>query len=173
VDREQKGNAMNRKTVSAVEHTTELLNMLQDDHGNLKELFEQFEQTADTEERGAIIRSALKRLEVHAELEEKMFYPAVQKLIEDDGLIKESFEKHHVIHLLIKELKSGHVKHDRRDAKFAVLAENVKHHIKKEEESLFPEALVLDLDWEALSARAEKRKTQLAVQKHRSKRHCR
>ncbi|MBX3301810.1 MAG: hemerythrin domain-containing protein [Nitrospira sp.] len=161
---------MNKEIAITVEQSTELLNMLQNDHGKVKELFEQFEQTADMEERGAIIRSALKELEVHAELEEKIIYPALRELLEDDGLITESLEEHHVVDLLIKELKGSHVKQDRRDAKFTVLAKNVKHHIKEEEESLFPEALVLDLDWEALSAKVEKKKAQLGSREPPSKR---
>jgi hypothetical protein len=48
--------------------------------------------------------------------------------------------------------------------------ENVKHHIKEEEEELFPESLVLDLDWEALSAKVEKKKAQLTSQKQPPKR---
>jgi hypothetical protein len=48
--------------------------------------------------------------------------------------------------------------------------ENVKHHIREEEEHLFPESLVLDLDWEALSAKVEKKKAQLTSQKQPPKR---
>lgn len=161
---------MGKQVMSTVEPSAELLNMLKADHDKVKELFEQFEQTADQEERAAIIRSALKELEVHADLEEKIVYPALREHLEEDGLITESLEEHHVVHLLIKELKGARVKQERRDAKFTVLAENVKHHIKEEEESLFPEALAHDLDWESLSAKVDKKKAQLASQAPRTKR---
>ena len=161
---------MGKQVMSTVEPSAELLNMLKADHDKVKELFEQFEQTADQEERAAIIRSALKELEVHADLEEKIVYPALREHLEEDGLITESLEEHHVVHLLIKELKGARVKQERKDAKFTVLAENVKHHIKEEEESLFPEALAHDLDWESLSAKVDKKKAQLASQAPRTKR---
>lgn len=151
-------------TIEPSEPSTELLNMLKADHDKIKELFEQFERTADQEERGAIIRSALKGLEVHAELEEKIFYPAIRERLRDDKRITASFEEHHLVHLLINELKVARVKLERRDAKFTVLAENVKQHIKQEEESLFLEALAIDLNWESLSTKVEKRKTQLESQ---------
>jgi hemerythrin superfamily protein len=122
---------MSKQVMNTVEPSAELLNMLKADHDKVKELFEQFEQTADQEERAAIIRSALKELEVHASLEEKIIYPALREHLEEDGLITESLEEHHVVHLLIKELKGARVKQERRDAKFTVLAENVKHHIKE------------------------------------------
>ncbi|GKS62731.1 hypothetical protein YTPLAS72_00350 [Nitrospira sp.] len=162
---------MSKQVASTVEPSTELLNMLKADHDKVKDLFEQFEQTTNEEERGAIIKSALKELEVHADLEEKLIYPALRNQLEDRELITEAVEEHHVVHVLIKELKAGRVKQDRRDAKFTVLAENVKHHIKEEEEQLFPEALVLDLDWESLSAKVEKKKAQLESKVSHQKRH--
>ena len=152
---------MSNQVANAVEPSTELLNMLKADHEKVKELFEQFEQTTDEEERAAIIKSAVKELEVHADLEEKIIYPAFQAHLEEEKLIAEAIEEHHVVHVLVKELKAGRLKQDRRDAKFTVLGENVKHHIKEEEESLFPEVLALDIDWESLSAKVEKKKAQL------------
>jgi hemerythrin superfamily protein len=161
---------MSKQAVTTVEPSTELLNTLKADHEKVKGLFEQFEQTADEEERAAIVGSALKELEVHAALEEKIIYPAFQEHLQDDGLIAEAFEEHHVVHLLIKELKGARVKSQRRDAKFTVLAENVKHHIKEEEECLFEEVQTLDIDWEALQAKVETKKAKLTSQYTSSKR---
>lgn len=162
---------MSKQVASTVEPSTELLNMLKADHDKVKGLFEQFDQATDEEERGAIIKSAIKELEVHADLEEKIIYPALRQHLEDEDLITESIEEHHVVHVLIKELTGGRVKQDRRNAKFTVLAENVKHHIKEEEESLFPEALALDVDWESLSAKVEKKKAQFESKaSHRKRR---
>jgi hemerythrin superfamily protein len=161
---------MNEQVMVTVEPSTELLNRLKTDHEKVKELFEQFEQTADGEERAAIIGSALKELEIHAELEEKIIYPALREGLEAKELVTEAVEEHHVMHVLIKELKGGRVKQDRRDAKFTVLAENVKHHIKEEEERLFPEAVALDMDWESLSAKVEKKRVRLESKRSHSKR---
>lgn len=152
---------MSNHVSSTVEPSTELLSTLKADHEKVKELFEQFEQTTDEEERAAIIKSVIRNLEVHAELEEKIIYPAIREQLEDKELINESLEEHHVVHILIKELKGSRVKQDRRNAKFRVLVENVKHHITEEEDNLFPEALGLDLDWESLSVKVEKKKAQL------------
>lgn len=160
---------MDKQVVTTIEPSTELLNMLRADHEKVKGLFEQFEQTADGEERAAIIGSALKELEVHAALEENIIYPAFRDHLEDDGLIAEALEEHHVVHLLIQELKGARVKQDRRDAKFTVLAENVKHHIREEEECLFEEVQGLEIDWEALRAKAETKKAKLASQPRSSK----
>jgi hemerythrin superfamily protein len=161
---------MSKQATMTVEPSTDLLNVLKEDHQTVKELFERFEQTADAEERAEIIKTAINELEVHAELEEKIVYPALRAHLEEDDLINEALEEHHVVHLLIKELKGARGNTGRRDAKFTVLVENVKHHIKEEEECLFPESLVLDLDWESLSAKVEKKKAQLISQKEPPKR---
>lgn len=156
---------MSKHATMTLEPSTDLLNVLKEDHERVKELFERFEQILDAEERAEIIKTVIKELEVHAELEEKIIYPAFRAHLEEDDLINEALEEHHVVHLLIKELKGARGNTGRRDAKFTVLMENVKHHIKEEEECLFPESLVLDLDWNALSAKVEKKRAQLTSQK--------
>lgn len=161
---------MSKQATMTVEPSTDLLNVLKEDHQKVKDLFERFEQTEDAEERAEIIKTAINELEVHAELEEKIVYPAFRAHLEEDDLINEALEEHHVVHILIDELKGTRGNTGRRDAKFTVLLENVKHHIKEEEEHLFPESLVLDLDWEALSAKVEKKKAQLTSQKQPPKR---
>lgn len=161
---------MSKHVMMTTEPSTDLLNVLKEDHQRVKELFERFEQTEDAEERAEIIKTAINELEVHAELEEKIVYPAFLALIEKDELINEALEEHHVVHLLIKELKGARGHTGRRDAKFNVIVENVKHHIKEEEERLFAESLILDLDWEALSAKVEKRRAQLTSHTQPSKR---
>ncbi len=147
---------MGTDATMTAEPLTDLLNVLRDDHERVKDLFERFEQTEDVEERAEIIKTTITELEVHDELEEKIVYPACQVLLEENDLINKALEAHHVVRLLIKELKGARGNTGRRDAKFNVLMENVKHHIKEEEEHLFAESLILDLDWESLSAKVEK-----------------
>ena len=86
-------------------------------------------------------------LEIHASAEEKIFYPAVREDSPDAApTLDESFEEHHVMRFLIGELRDMSPIDERFDAKFTVLAENVKHHIKEEEAELFARARTGDLD---------------------------
>lgn len=135
--------------------------MLRDDHQKVKALFEEFEEADDAKAKQRIVETALAELEVHAKLEEELIYPAIRAEIDEDDLMDEALEEHHVVHGLIGELKKMKPSDGRYDAKFTVLAENVRHHIKEEESEMFPKAEDCDLDWEALHQQAMKRKDHL------------
>lgn len=135
--------------------------MLRKDHKKVKGLFEEFEHADDAKTKQRIVETALMELGVHATLEEELIYPAIRPEIDNADLMDEALEEHHVVHGLIGELKKMKPSDDRYDAKFTVLAENVKHHIKEEESDMFPKAEDCEIDWEALGSQVVKRKAQL------------
>ena len=137
--------------------------MLREDHKKVKGLFEEFEQAEDTKAKQKIVETALTELEVHSKLEEELIYPAIREEIDNDGLMDEALEEHHVVHGLLEELKKMKPNDERYDAKFTVLAENVRHHIKEEESEMLPQAEDCEIDWEALSSKVAKRKEQLTA----------
>ena len=136
-------------------------NMLRDDHKKVKDLFQEFEEAESANEKQRIVETALMELDVHAKLEEELIYPAIREEIDDEELMDEALEEHHVVHGLLGELKKMKPSDDRYAAKFTVLAESVKHHIKEEESEMFPRAEACDIDWESLHAQVTKRKEQL------------
>jgi hemerythrin-like domain-containing protein len=105
----------------------------------------------------------VRELEVHAALEEEIFYPAADEQIDQKETIDEAREEHHVVKLLIGELKKMSAADERYDAKYKVLSESVKHHIEEEESELFPK-LEGELDAEGLGAQMETRKQELQRQ---------
>jgi hemerythrin superfamily protein len=133
---------------------------LKKDHDTVKELFERFEQAKSRSVKRKIVREALRELKVHALIEEEMFYPAVRKSLGKD-LMNEADEEHHVAKVLIAELDRMKGNEDHFDAKFKVLAENVRHHIGEEEGEMFPEAKNVKLDFEALNKKMLRRKKEL------------
>jgi hemerythrin superfamily protein len=135
--------------------------MLRKDHKKVKGLFEEFEQAEDATAKQRIVETALMELEVHSKLEEELIYPAIRAEVGDDDLMDEALEEHHVVHGLLGELKKMKPSDERYDAKFTVLAENVRHHIKEEESEMFPMAEDCEIDWEALCSQVLKRKEQL------------
>lgn len=142
--------------------------MLMDDHRKVEQLSEQFESADSASEKKKIAQEALQELEVHAAIEEEIFYPAVRKKAGDDGkdMMLEAEEEHHVVHVLVDELKAMRSVTDRYEAKFTVLMENVKHHVKEEEMDMLPKARTLLRDDGAkLAERMQKRKQQLMTEK--------
>jgi hemerythrin-like domain-containing protein len=126
------------------------LTMLKADHDNVKSLFNKFEK-ADASEKKEIASETLEELKVHASVEEQLFYPALRAEMDDeDGLMDEADEEHHVAKFLIAELEQMQGDEDHWEAKFMVLAENVRHHIKEEEGEIFPEARKTDIDFVVL-----------------------
>jgi iron-sulfur cluster repair protein YtfE (RIC family) len=118
------------------------LDILKDDHDTIKNLFHQYEATQSEayETKQWIAQHVFRELDLHSQLEEQIFYPAVRSARTDKGheLVLEGMEEHHVIDVLIEELRDSHPTDERYDAKFKVLGENVEHHIQEEEEELFP-----------------------------------
>ncbi len=75
--------------------------------------------------------------------------------------MEEADEEHHVAKVLIAELKGMNGTESHYDAKFTVLAENVRHHIKEEEGEMLPKAQKTRIDFTALGEQMLERKAAL------------
>lgn len=135
--------------------------ILKADHDKVKDLFSEFKKTESMAEKKRIATEAINELRIHATIEEELFYPALRgKEDVDQDLLNESDEEHHVAKLLIAELITMTTE-DHFVAKFTVLAENIEHHVKEEENDLFPQARRTDVDFVALGKKLTARKNQL------------
>jgi len=142
--------------------TNPALALLKKDHDTVKDLFDKFEKAEGRPIKKKIVKQALSELKVHAAVEEELFYPAIRRSVGKD-LMNEADEEHHVAKVLIAELEDMDGREDHYDAKFTVLAENVRHHIKEEENEVFPKAKDAAIDFEALSKAISQRKKMLLV----------
>jgi hemerythrin superfamily protein len=140
-----------------------VLTMLKADHKKVKALFAEYEEATPRKQQG-IAQTTIQELDIHAELEEELIYPAIRKGTKDDKLMNEATEEHHLVHVLIAELKELDSSDAVFKAKFTVLGELIKHHVKEEEGEMFPEAQKAKIDWEALKAEVMERKEQLMTQ---------
>jgi hemerythrin superfamily protein len=134
--------------------------MLKADHKKVQDLFAEY-QEATSRKQQDIAQTTIQELDIHAELEEELIYPAIREGIGDDEVMDEAIEEHHLVHVLIAELKELEPSDDIFRAKFTVLGELVKHHVKEEEGKMFPQALKAEIEWEALNAEVLQRKGQL------------
>ena len=138
------------------------VSLLKEDHERVKELFDQFTAARSRTAKTRIVRAALAELKVHAAIEEELFYPAVRRPIGKE-IMNEADEEHHVAKLLIAELDAMDGSESHFDAKFHVLAENVRHHIKEEENEMLPKAKGVKLDFAALAEKMQRRKEKLTA----------
>jgi hypothetical protein len=142
--------------------TRNAIAMLKEDHDTVKDLFKRFEETNGPATKAKIVSEALMALKVHSAIEEELFYPAVRRNIEDEeGVMDEADEEHHVAKLLIAELENMTGDEEHWDAKFKVLAESVRHHIKEEEGKMFKEAKKTEIDFKALGSQMAELKQKL------------
>ena len=77
-----------------------------------------------------IAATAIMELEIHAELEEKLIYPAIREEIDEDDMMNEAVEEHHLVHVLIKELKKLKPADEIFEAKFKAVS-SVKPPLRK------------------------------------------
>jgi hemerythrin superfamily protein len=123
-------------------HTHNALQVLKDDHRAVEDLFAQFEQLGPKAYKGrqAIVKKVVRELSVHAAIEEMVFYPAIRKVLDKDSadLVLEALEEHHVVKWTLNELDDMSPSEERYAAKMTVLMEMVRHHVKEEENDLFP-----------------------------------
>src|SRR3954453_16243172 len=113
--------------------------LLKADHDRVKELFDRFQTARTRPAKIKIVRAALVELKVHAAIEEELFYPAVRKPVGKE-IMNKANEENHIAKLLIAELDAMDGSESHFDAKFQVLAENVRHHIEEEEGEMLPGA---------------------------------
>ena len=117
--------------------------MLKADHQRVRDLVAHYEATANPEAQWTIAEDVLGELEVHAQLEEQVFYPAVaDQSDEGERLAQGSLEEHQILRHLIQELRDMGPHVHGFDTKFKVLIQNVEDHVEDEEAELFPFAEV-------------------------------
>ena len=113
--------------------------MLKADHQRVKDLFAQYEAADNVDIKQTLAEQVFVELEMHAQLEENVFYPAVNEETEEGPeLVQESLSEHETVKNLIQELRSIAHDTDAFDAKFQELIQNVEHHVEEEEAEMFP-----------------------------------
>jgi hemerythrin superfamily protein len=118
--------------------------LLKEDHKVVEKLFKQFEKAekadASPADKKKIVDEVLKELTTHAYIEETLFYPTAREAVpQTEEHVLESVEEHHVVAWLCSELSKTDPSDERYDAKMTVLIENVRHHVKEEEDEWFPQ----------------------------------
>jgi general stress protein YciG/hemerythrin superfamily protein len=139
--------------------------LLRADHRKVEELFSRYESQEDQmQPKDTVLRQICQELEVHARLEEEIFYPAVRALGTGEGedLVAEAVKEHQTIKNLVAQLKGMTFDNGTGDSIVRQLKECVSHHVREEESEMLPQAeQLLGDQLEALGAQLQQRKQQL------------
>ena len=140
---------------------TDAIALLRADHKAVKALFDQYEKTRSEDRKGALAEQICKELTVHAQIEEEIFYPAARNVMRQEDLLDEAAVEHNSVKWLIAQIKDASVGDDQFDAKVKVLCEYVDHHVKEEQNEMFPQVKKTKLDLRALGEQLQARKMEL------------
>lgn len=114
-------------------------NLLKADHRKVEELFSQLE-SARGPAKLRLFEQIKMELDLHTQLEEKIFYPALEKPKQTHELTMEAYEEHDVVKKLLQQMSRAKSVTEEFEAQAKVLQENVEHHVEEEENELFPKA---------------------------------
>ena len=145
----------------------EPMEMLIEDHRKVQKMFKQFEKLKDQDDEQSkrdLVEQACAELKVHTTIEEEIFYPAAREALEEGDLVAEAFVEHASAKDLIAKLEGMEAGGEEYDATFTVLGEYVKHHVKEEENELFPKLKRSELDMKAVGVELATRKSELQRQ---------
>ena len=154
-----KNMAESAKGIDAIE-------LLTQDHENVKAMFEQYEGLGDRAmaSKKKLAIQICTELTKHALAEEEIFYPAVRAAGKDkEDLVDEAAVEHASAKDLIVQIMQMEASEDLFDAKVKVLSELIEHHVKEEEEEMFPNARDAGLDLAALGQQIAERKVEITV----------
>lgn len=150
--------------MSTVAKPIDAVALLKQDHAEVKAMFEQYEELGD---RAFVAKQKLAEkicleLTKHAIAEEEIFYPAMRKEGEDaEDLVDEATVEHATAKELIAQIHAMDPHDDLYDAKVKVLGEYIDHHVKEEEEEMFPQAKKAGLDLVTLGQQIQARKDEI------------
>jgi hypothetical protein len=118
------------------------ITLLKTDHEKVSGIFEKLEETTERAEktREELFTKLKQELDLHAHIEETIFYPVLKKAEETREITMEGIQEHHVVKVLLRELEAMEVGSETWTAKLKVLKENVEHHVEEEEGEMFKSA---------------------------------
>jgi len=150
---------------SSTDAPRDAIALLKQDHRAVEALFDEFEDSDESEQSGLATRIC-QMLTVHTQIEEELLYPQAKEAFgeEQDEMVYEAEIEHGSAKELIAKIEAGTPEDPEFKALVKVLSEYVKHHVKEEEKEMFPALKETELDLKELGSQLAQRKMQLMEQ---------
>lgn len=140
------------------------------DHRKVDEMFKEFQATTAKARKRELALRICDELTVHAKAEEEIFYPRSLVALErenmpkEKALIWEATVEHGTLEGIIEIIRELEAGDEQFDSHVKVLSEYVKHHVREEEDQIFPTVRKTSLDMTAMGREIEERKSELRAQ---------
>ena len=124
--------------------SVDAISLLTQDHRKVKRLLKQLDNTSEraTAERQSLLKEIENEIKIHSKIEEQIFYPAYKEAARqsDDHVYYEALEEHHLVDIVLPEMKATDAGSEGFGAKAKVLRDLIEHHAEEEESTMFPKA---------------------------------
>lgn len=135
----------NQSSSSVAAGSVDAMELLRQDHERVRQLFTEFEslqreQSPDRQRITQVVQTISAELNMHAQLEEEIFYPAVEQATGDTQFVQHAREDHRQVRELVLTLTTMQADDPGLATTITALASAVDEHVREEEENLFPHA---------------------------------
>jgi hemerythrin superfamily protein len=117
-----------------------ITDMIRFDHSHVMVTFHQYTRDKRPSVKKALAETICDALEIHATLEEEIFYPAMRPRAANQKVMEKSEPEHMEMRRIIHELRNTDPRDTRHDELLFELMRDVVHHVADEETVLLPEA---------------------------------
>jgi hemerythrin superfamily protein len=142
-----------------------ITDMIRFDHSHVMVTFHQYTKDKPASVKKALAETVCTAVDVHAKLEEEIFYPVMRQITTDDAVMRKSEPDHEEMRTVIALLRRTDPHDPDHDRLMLELMRHVIHHVADEETVLLPQAEAL-LDKDRLSelgAQMTKRRLELVT----------
>ena len=118
----------------------DVFEILRQDHRKVDGLFRQLEPSGDDGRRQQLFQQLKQELDLHAQVEETILYPALKEPSETQGLTSEAYAEHAEVKQLLSQMQQTPPGDARFDELLSELRRGVEHHVAEEEGEMFEKA---------------------------------
>ena len=144
------------------------ITMLKQDHEAVAELVDKYERGKNrlsSQRMQKMAREICRMLTIHATLEEELFYPTAREQVRGlEDMLDEAEIEHATVKELIGTVENSTPDDELYDARIKVIGEYVKHHVKEEQNEIFPKVRKSKLDLEDLGEQMQARRQELEAE---------
>jgi len=144
-----------------------ITDMIRFDHSHVMVTFHQYTKDKPATVKKALADTICSALEIHATLEEEIFYPVMREIDKGEPFVHKAEPEHNDMRRMIEELRATSGADPRHDKVMLELMRDVIHHVADEETTLLPQAetLMSKARLSELGAQMTKRRMELVAPK--------